>query len=141
MVENRGGYRPTASQNNPTRINPMGGDGQSGKNITQPAKYISGLPYGQGQETMAQQEGAPMAAIAQPQPTRIQQMPDMPMSLEELSGDVNASITDGIDDLPPGASAGFYRTPSLPALLQKISQYDPTGDVELIYARYSDYGY
>lgn len=140
MIENRGGNRPTASQNNPTRINPMGGDGQSGKNITQPARYISGLPYSQGQETMAQQEAQPMAAIRQPRPTQMQ-VPAMPTGIEELKGDVNASITDGIDELPPGAAGGFYRTPSLPAILQKISQYDPTGDVELIYARFSDYGY
>jgi len=140
MANGQGGFRPGAPQNNPTRINPMGGDGQSGRNITQPARYISGLPYGQGQETMAQQEGAPMAGMAQPRPQQLEELP-MPTGIGELQGDVNTPITDGIDNLPPGSAAGFYRTPSLPAILQKISQYDPTGDVELIYARYSDYGY
>ncbi len=40
MAEQRGGFRPTAPQNNPANINPMGGDGQSG---TQPARYIPGM--------------------------------------------------------------------------------------------------
>lgn len=54
-----GGLRPTAPQNSPMNINPMGGNGQSG---TQAAKYIPGLGYGEGQATMAQQKAAPMAA-------------------------------------------------------------------------------
>jgi len=57
MAENRGGMRPTAPQNNPANISATGGAGQSG---TQPARYISGLPYGEGQTTMAQQQSAPM---------------------------------------------------------------------------------
>lgn len=40
MAERRGGLRPTAPQNNPANINPMGGDGQSGR---QPARYIPGM--------------------------------------------------------------------------------------------------
>ena len=52
MAENRGGFRPTAPQNNPANVSGTGGAGQSG---TQPARYISGLNYGQGQETMQQQ--------------------------------------------------------------------------------------
>lgn len=58
-----GGDRPTAPQNNPANISATGGNGQSGK---QPAQYISGLPYGQGQETMQQQLSAPMAQAASP---------------------------------------------------------------------------
>lgn len=54
-----GGFRPSAPQNNPANVSATGGNGQSGK---QPVRYISGLPYGQGQTTMAQQAGAPMAA-------------------------------------------------------------------------------
>jgi hypothetical protein len=64
-VENRGGMRPTAPQNNPANINPLGGNGQSG-NGTQAPKYIPGMGYGQGQATMRQQEGAKMAG---PTPT------------------------------------------------------------------------
>ena len=60
MAENRGGLRPTAPQYNPANINPLGGNGQSG-NGTQAPKYIPGMGYGQGQATMRQQEGAPLA--------------------------------------------------------------------------------
>lgn len=55
-----GGDRPTAPQNNPANINLLGGNGQSGTGSQAP-KYISGLPYGQGQATMQQQQGAKMA--------------------------------------------------------------------------------
>jgi hypothetical protein len=58
MAENRGGMRPTAPQNNPANISATGGNGQSG---TQPARYISGMAYGEGQATMQQQQGATMA--------------------------------------------------------------------------------
>jgi hypothetical protein len=60
MAEQRGGFRPTAPQNNPANINPMGGDGQSG---TQPARYIPGM-RSQGvtsQELYAMQTEAPLA--------------------------------------------------------------------------------
>ena len=59
-VENRGGMRPNAPQNNPANINPLGGNGQSG-NGTQAATYIPGMGYGQGKATMEQQKSAPMA--------------------------------------------------------------------------------
>lgn len=55
----RGGYRPSAPQNNPMKVNGRGGNGQSG---TQAAKYVSGLPYGEGQELMNIQQSAPLAA-------------------------------------------------------------------------------
>ena len=64
-VENRGGMRPTAPQNNPANINPLGGNGQSG-NGTQAATYIPGMGYGQGKALMQQQEGAKLAG---PTPT------------------------------------------------------------------------
>ena len=56
--ENSGGNRPTAPQNNPANISATGGAGQSG---TQAARYIPGMPYGQGQELMTQQTSAPMS--------------------------------------------------------------------------------
>jgi hypothetical protein len=58
MAEKRGGMRPSAPQNNPANISATGGNGQSG---TQPARYISGMAYGEGQATMQQQQGAAMA--------------------------------------------------------------------------------
>jgi len=59
-----GGMRPNAPQNNPANISASGGNGQSGNN-TQAAKYIPGLPYGQGQETMNTEQSAPMAAASE----------------------------------------------------------------------------
>ena len=66
MAENRGGYRPTAPQNNPANINPMGGDGQS---RTQPARYIPGM-RSQGvtsQDVYAMQTEAPLAGTPKAQ--------------------------------------------------------------------------
>lgn len=60
-----GGDRPTAPQNNPANINPLGGNGQSGRG-TQAPTYIPGMGYGQGTAMMQQQQGAPMAG---PTPT------------------------------------------------------------------------
>jgi hypothetical protein len=57
----RGGMRPTAPQNNPMNVSARGGNGQSG-DATQAAKYVPGLPYGEGQSLMATQESAPLAA-------------------------------------------------------------------------------
>jgi hypothetical protein len=58
MAENRGGPNG-GPQYNPANISATGGAGQSGK---QPSRYISGMPYGQGQELMQQQKSAPMSA-------------------------------------------------------------------------------
>lgn len=142
MANGQGGYRPTASQNNPTRVNPMGGDGQSGRNLTQPAKYIPGM-RSQGvtsQEVYDTQTQAPMAAIPQPTPAQME-LPPMPTGISELQADANVPITEGLGQLPPGISGGFYRTPTLSQVMQKISQYDPTGTAELIYSEFSGYGY
>ena len=57
----RGGMRPTAPQNNPMNVNARGGNGQSG-DATQAAKYVPGLPYGEGQALMETQGAAPLAA-------------------------------------------------------------------------------
>jgi hypothetical protein len=65
MAEQRGGFRPTAPQNNPANINPMGGDGQSGR---QPARYIPGM-RSQGvtsQEVYNMQTEAPLAGAPTP---------------------------------------------------------------------------
>lgn len=58
-VENRGGYRPTAPQNNPANINPMGGNGQSGMNTD-----YTGFAYGQNQAVNEQRKAAPITQQA-----------------------------------------------------------------------------
>jgi len=59
----RGGYRPTAPQNNPMNVSARGGNGQSG-DATQAAKYVPGLPYGEGQAFMETQKSASLAAAS-----------------------------------------------------------------------------
>ena len=58
----RSGGANGGPQYDPANVNPLGGNGQSG----QAKQYISGLPYGQGQATMQQQSGAPMAKASVP---------------------------------------------------------------------------
>jgi hypothetical protein len=96
MAENRGGFRPTAPQNNPANVSATGGAGQSG----QPARYISGLPYGQGQETMAQQTSAPMSAAPSPAEPSGDMAGGLGMQLRGLFDETqrpNEYISDGVD--------------------------------------------
>ena len=63
MAERRGGYRPTAPQNNPNAISANGGNGQSGRNAGnfQGPKQMSGGSYGEASELRELQQGALMA--------------------------------------------------------------------------------
>ena len=101
MAENRGGYRPTAPQNNPANISATGGAGQSGK---QPARYMSGLAYGQGQAQMAQQTAAPMAGnpAAVTSAPKVNNLPQI-TGITEPTQRPNEPVTHGID---MGAGAG-----------------------------------
>ena len=109
-VENRGGMRPNAPQNNPANINPFGGNGQSG-NGTQAPTYIPGLGYGQGKATMEQQKSAKLAG---PAPTARPAAPtmsrSMPMGevrpLTAPSDRPDEPITAGVDFGPgPGSES------------------------------------
>lgn len=108
MAENRGGYRPTAPQNNPANVSATGGNGQSG---TQAAKYYSGLGYGQGQATMQQQQAAPMAGnVTAPLMNPIDSMPQVtPLSAPTEQPDV--PVTDGAA-LGPGAGTEALMLPT-----------------------------
>lgn len=135
MADNRGGYRKPA---NPA---PASGPGALSKRTdggpSQGAKYIPGLPYGEGQATYSQQTAAPMAA-AEPTP-----MP-MPTPLMAPSARPNEPITSGIDmgDGPGSDSLNLPTTqPTLASTIRKIAQYDNSGDAELLYAIISEYGY
>jgi len=88
-------------QYNPMNVSATGGKGQSGR---QGAKYYSGGTYGQGQELMAQQQGAPMAAA--PSPTaRAPMMANLPpvTPLTAPSANPEEPVTTGI---PVGPGAG-----------------------------------
>lgn len=99
-VKGKSGGANGGPQYNPANISATGGDGQSGK---QPAQYISGLPYGQGQETMQQQLSAPMAKAATPMMGM-----NMPTLLDETqrpneptSAGVDFGAGPGSEVLPP----------------------------------------
>lgn len=63
----RGGYRPTAPQNNPANVSATGGNGQSG---AQAMRYYSGGAYGEGKQMMEQQAGASMYQAPEARPAR-----------------------------------------------------------------------
>jgi len=121
--ENRGGDRPTAPQNNPANVNPLGGNGQSG----QAKQYISGLPYGQGQATMQQQSGAPMAKASVPSAPA----PDLGSLAGAMAGVIpldapsqdNRPVTDGA---PIGPGSG---TEALPPSMQQDQRIQENADL------------
>lgn len=97
----------------------------------QPARYISGLPYGQGQATYDQQTAAPMAGTA-----------EMPMAMPEVTRLTaptqrpDEPITAGVD-FGPGPDSTVINLPNTqPTILnviQTIAENDPSGDAELIF--------
>ena len=135
--ENRGGMRPTAPQNNPANISATGGNGQSGR-ATQPARYIAGLPYGQGESTMATQMAAPMQGTEQIGTSRLD---ITPLTAETKFRD--EPITAG-SDFGPGPNSDILNLPNTEqtvlSVLRKIAQQDPSGDTELIYRMLEDSG-
>lgn len=133
MAENRGGFRPTAPQNNPANVSATGGAGQSG---TQPARYISGMPYGQGQEMMTQQMSAPMAGPNQaeaPSPLGASMPSVTPLTAPTERPD--EPLTAGMDfGAGPGSEAlNLPRDRSLSEILASMIDIDPTGDVQELY--------
>jgi hypothetical protein len=133
MAENRGGFRPTAPQNNLANVSGTGGAGQSG---TQPARYISGLGYGEGQATMTQQQSAPMAGSPA--------APTMPAAtpLFAPTERPNEPLTSGMDfGAGPGSEAlNLPRERSLSEILSSMIDVDPTGDVQDLYNYISSRG-
>ena len=136
----RGGMRPTAPQNNPMNINGRGGNGQSG---TQAAKYVSGLPYGEGQELMQTQQSAPLAAASS-----IEQS-NMPSGLASAAASIiplgapsqrpDEAITFGANvGIGPGLSSlglPSVTEKTVAQILSEVAQYDTTGEVRALYER------
>jgi hypothetical protein len=120
--ENRGGFRPDASQNNPANINPMGGDGQSGKNY-------SGFPYGVNKQIKEQKEGAKLAKAPAPAPASIKAgnpLDAMMGSFTPLDAEYNGDlpVSDGV---PIGRGRGEE---ALPARI--TSPINQSQDLDLI---------
>ena len=133
--EGRGGYRA------PSNPAPVSGPGALSKRTdggaTQGAKYISGLPYGQGKETYSNQVAAPMAG------NTMQQM-EMPTELMAPTTRPNEPVENGID-IGPGAGSEALNLPTtkepISVTMRKIAQFDPTGEAETIYSTLAESGY
>lgn len=131
-----GGDRPTAPQNNPANISATGGRGQSG---TQPARYISGLGYGQGQATMQQQQSAPMAATpadgGMAQSNTIESMLPRITPLNSPTERPDEPVTSG-SDLGPGPDSSALNLPAMATpqpespiqIIQALYMQDPTNE-------------
>jgi hypothetical protein len=135
MAENRGGMRPTAPQNNPANISATGGAGQSG---TQAARYIPGLPFGEGQTTMSQQQAAPMAGPNRPASSNANPLAAMLPPLTPLTAPTERAdepVTAGMDfGAGPGSEAlNLPRERSLSEVLASMIDIDPTGEVQDLY--------
>jgi len=137
----RGGMRPTAPQNNPMNVNARGGNGQSG-DATQAAKYVPGLPYGEGQALMKTQQSAPLAAAPS-----IEQS-GMPSGLASAAASqpvisLNAPSQRPDEPVTFGANAGpgpgiealglTQQGQSTAQVLQKLLPYDETGEIAALY--------
>jgi len=96
---------------------------------SQPARYIAGLPQGQGQATYDQQTAAPMAAandVALPPITELLAPTSRP----------SEPITAGADFGPgPGSEVVSIPNtqPTVLSVLRQIAQNDPTGETDLIF--------
>jgi hypothetical protein len=106
----------------------------------QPLRYISGMPYGEGQATYNQQAAAPMAV----NPLAEVQSDVTPITAFTQRKD--EAVTTGID---MGAGAGSEALapmpvkpqPSLSDTFNQLIKFDPSGDAELVYRRLVDEGY
>ena len=135
--EGRGGYR---APSNPAAVSGPGALSQrTDGGPTQAARYVPGLPYGQGQETYSNQVAAPMAGS----PFQQEAMP-MPTELMAPTQRPNEPITAGID-IGEGPGREIMNLPNtkepISTIMRKIAQFDPTGEAELIYSTLAEYGY
>jgi hypothetical protein len=131
MAENRGGYRPTAPQNN-YNVSATGGNGNKG---TQAPRYIPGLPFGQGKQTLQQQGQAPMAGNPSPVPNMPQgqgapasMQPVVPLT--EPTQRPNEPVTAGID-MGPGPGSEVIRsapTAQNQGLINSLNLLNQLGD-------------
>jgi hypothetical protein len=94
-VEKRGGPNG-GPQYNQANVNPMGGDGQSGR---MDLNY-SGLPYGQNKATNEQRTAAPTKATTPTPPPRSSLGPVTPITAESSLPDQLITDMSGLSSLP-----------------------------------------
>ena len=106
----------------------------------QPARYISGMPYGEGQATYQQQTAAPMAV------NPLAQVASEVTPITAMTQRADEPVTAGID---MGAGPGSEVLPPMPMkptvslvdTFKQLASFDSSGDAELIYRRLVDEGY
>jgi len=135
-VAQQGGYRKPS---NPAPISGPGALSQrTDGGATQPATYMAGLPYGQGQQNYDNQVAAPMAGNPIPQM-------EMPTPLMAPTSRPNEPITSGVDVGDGPGSEIRKRLPNQSYTIQDVIKnlipYDPSGEAELIYKSLLDEGY
>ena len=134
----QGGYRK------PSNPAPVSGPGALSQRTdggpTQPATYISGLPQGEGQATYDQQVAAPMAGDPIPQSSLGDVTP-----LFAPTSRKNEVITSGVDigDGPGSMALGKLpmQEPTIKDVIRSLTQYDVSGDSEMVYRMLDDAGY
>ena len=135
MAEQRGGYR------RPAKPAPVSGPGALSKRTdggpsTQGARYMRGGSYGEGQEMMGLQQGAPMAAQPKPgspAPRNIAPVPITPLMAPTERPD--EPLTTG-NPLGAGPGMDILSTPQpkrLSEVFSQIAANDPTNETNLIF--------
>ena len=100
MVENRGGYRPTAPQNNPANVNARGGNGQSGMNTD-----YTGFPHGVNKEINDQRTAIPIKSPTVPaaEPVSLPNLTPLNAPTQRLDEDISTGMPFG--NTTPGPEA------------------------------------
>jgi len=135
MVERRGGYRPTAPQNNPNIIRPLGGNGQSGRNAArfQGPKAMPGGAYGEATELRELQQGALMAGNRSPAPASLPPIVGLtePTQRPEEPFTTGMPFGDGMGPEMLGLPQQEVTRPS--DVFRKMVAVDTTGEAEALY--------
>lgn len=128
----KGGYQ---APNNPAPVSGPGALSQrtdGGPADTQAAKYVSGLPYGEGQAMMNMQQAAPMAAAGMSAPAPIvplnapSQRPEEPVTAGANAGPGPDMSSLGLGQKDVSASDSFRASLAayMPVLMQVASRSD-----------------
>jgi hypothetical protein len=111
-TENRGGYRPTAAQNNPANINGLGGNGQSGMNTD-----YTGFAYGMNKAINEQRQAAPIKSDnARVVPANAPQLPGV-IPLDAPTQRPDQPVTAG-GALGPGGGEEILGLPAMSPVME-----------------------
>ena len=142
MARGRGGMRPTAPQNNPMNVSAVGGNGQNA-NATQAARYVPGLPYGEGQQMMDTQQSAPMAAapgikssgmaMAPGSAAATQQMTPLGADSQFPDEPITFGAPVGAGPGPEALGLAIPGQSSTVQILEELLPYDQTGEIAALY--------